>query len=66
MFQMELTHCCGQETFVTSVEGEGFNTYQNISQRTKFCYIDHSKIQYSHMEDSYDTVLYKASHRSAV
>ena len=36
---MELVHCCRQETFFMSGEGEGFNTY-NISQRTIFCYIN--------------------------
>ena len=59
MYQMELIHCCRQETFVISGEGEGFNTY-NISQRTKFCYIT-QRLNIV-IWKTYETVLYKASH----
>ena len=62
---MELTHCCGKETFVTSGKREGFSMYIKHFSENKIL-LHHSKTEYSHMEDSYETVLYKASHRSAV
>ena len=56
MFQMELIHCCRQETW-----RRGRIQYIKHFSENKIL-LHHSKIEYSHMEDSSETVLYKASH----
>ena len=62
MFQIELTYCCGQENLVTGILGEGFST-KTLLREQNFVPSLKDRI-FSHMEDSYGTVLYKASRRS--